>query len=198
MKKRPESIGTGSDTAEDLPPEVTGAVVADPRMTQIRELMFGSASRDLDRRIKDVSSRLDDEVGRLSSMFERRLSGVEAQFSPILERLAVDIRDESDARATAVSDSEARLTQALRVQRDELQQQVRRLVEALGDADARHLDAVATLEGLLQDASRAGRQVVDTVRHELQADKVAREDLADMLTELAVRLRKDVSDPASG
>ena len=104
----------------DKAPVVAGIEAGDHKMDQIRELMFGSVVRDFDRRIQEVSERMESELTRLANDYEKRVAALEARLDPQIEKLGTQLRQESAARTSALDDVDVRFSQAQRTQRSEV------------------------------------------------------------------------------
>ena len=104
----------------DKAPIAAGIEAGDHKMDQIRELMFGSVVRDFDRRIQEVSERMESELARLANDYEKRVATLEARLDPQIEKLGVQLRQESAARTSALDDVDVRFSQAQRTQRSEV------------------------------------------------------------------------------
>ena len=163
--------------------------VADNKMEQIRELMFGGVVRDFDRRIQDVSERMESELARLASDYEKRVAALEARLDPQLEKLATQLRQESTARTSALDDVDVRFSQSQRTQRSEINAILQQHEDSATAAEARARDALSQLDARTQAALQAVRDALASARNELGGQKLAREDLADLMAEVSLRLR---------
>lgn len=165
------------------------AEVSDNKMDQIRELMFGSVVRDFDRRLQEASERTENELARLSADYEKRVTVLEARLGPQIEKLNTQLRQESAARISTIDDVEMRFSQAQRSQRNEINAVLQQHEDNATAAEARARDALAQLDQSTQAALQAARDALASARNELGGQKLAREDLADLMAEVALRLR---------
>ena len=159
------------------------------KMEQIRELMFGGTVRDFDRRMKELTEKLEAEAARISADYEARIAALENRIAPQIEKLVQQLRQESTARQDALADLDTRIGQSLRTQRTEInavQQQHEDQAEA---AEARAREALAQSEQKTQAALQQLRDALAAARTELGGEKLAREDLADLMAEVSLRLR---------
>lgn len=176
-------------------PEAANADASDNKMDQIRELMFGGVARDFDRRIKEVGDRMESEFSRLSADYEKRIAALEARLDPQIEKLHAQLRQESAARISALDDVDVRFGQAQRTQRSEVNAVLQQHEDSATAAESRMSDALARLDERHQAALQSVRDALISARNELGDQKLAREDLADLLAEVSLRLRgaQDVS-----
>lgn len=159
------------------------------KMEQIRELMFGGTVRDFDRRMKEIGDRLEAEVARISGDYEARLAALEARLNPQIEKLVQQLRQESAARQSALDDLDARQAQSLRTQRNEINAVLQQHEDQAEAAEARAREALAQSEQKTQAALQQLRDALGAARTELGGEKLAREDLADLMAEVSLRLR---------
>lgn len=173
----------------DKTPVVAGIEAGDHKMDQIRELMFGSVVRDFDRRIQEVSERMESELARLANDYEKRVATLEARLDPQIEKLGVQLRQESASRTSALDDVDVRFSQAQRTQRSEVNAVLQQHEDSATAAEARAREALAQLDQRTQAALQSVRDALASARNELGGQKLAREDLADLMAEVSLRLR---------
>jgi hypothetical protein len=173
----------------EKPPVAANMDAGDNKMDQIRELMFGGVVRDFDRRIQEVTERMESELARLASDYEKRVAALEARLDPQLEKMAAQLRQETAARTNALDDVDVRFSQAQRTQRSEVNAILQQHEDSAVAAEARARDALAQLDARTQGALQAVRDALASTRSELGGQKLAREDLADLMAEVSLRLR---------
>ncbi|MFT4257375.1 MAG: hypothetical protein QM599_10520 [Pseudoxanthomonas sp.] len=182
--------------------DVPAAANAEPgdKMEQIRELMFGGTVRDFDRRMRELGDRLEAETARIVADYEARLAALESRIAPQIEKLVQQLRQESAARKDALDDLDSRFGQALRSQRNELDTVLQQHEDNAEAAAERAREALAQSEQKAQAAHQQLREALAAARTELGGEKLAREDLADLMAEVSLRLRgaQDVVAGRSG
>jgi len=177
-------------TAVLAPVETSTTGIPDERkMEQIRDILFGGLSREYDRRFQEMGERLKREVARIESDVERRLSSMDSRLESLAERSQSQLRQESSARTTALDDLDTRISQAMRTQRGELSSAIVNLEKDLATVDIRSREATAHLGVELAAALQALRETLAREHEQIHETKLGREDLADMMTEIAMRLR---------
>lgn len=159
------------------------------KMDQIRELMFGGVVRDFERRLKELTERLESDVARISEDYQKRIAALESRLDPQIERLQGQLRQEVAARTGALDDVDTRFNQALRTQRGELNAVLQRHEDDAAAAEARTREALAQLEEQIKLAIQGVKDNLSSARTQLAGEKLAREDLADLMAELSLRLR---------
>lgn len=170
-------------------PDAANSDASDNKMDQIRELMFGGVVRDFDRRIKEVSDRMESELSRLAADYEKRVAALEARLDPQIEKLNTQLRQETAARTSALDDVDVRFSQAQRTQRSEINAVLQQHEDSANAAEARARHALSQLDERTQAALQAVRDALASTRNELGGQKLAREDLADLMAEVSLRLR---------
>lgn len=175
-----------------------GAEGGDRKMDQIRELMFGGLVRDFERRLKDLADRLDGEVARMTDDYHKRIAALEARLDPQMERMLAQMRQETTARAAAIDDVDTRFNQTLRAQRGELNAVLQRHEDEAAASETRAREALSQLEGRVGQSFQAIKDTMSAAHAQLQREKVARDDLSDLLAELSLRLRGTQELPGNG
>lgn len=157
-------------------------------LDKVRDILFGSQMRDLDRRFAKVEERLANETADLKEDLRRRLAAVEQFARTETETLVQRIRAEHDERSELTA-SLSRDLQAASAALDkrigglddqlarahrELRQQILEVQQRLADEMRDKIDAVV---------ARLNREADD-----LRNDKADRVTLAALFTEMAMRL----------
>ncbi|MCB1577221.1 MAG: hypothetical protein KDI81_07735 [Xanthomonadales bacterium] len=170
---------------------------AERNVDQIRDILFGGQMRDYERRFQELGQRLEAEMARLRESQDKRLAQIDKRVDEQFDKLSKQLRQEISDRNQAVDDLETRMQQAARTARAEINNALDGLGGELGAVDERLRDALAELGSALNE--RASEAAASLARNsaELRADKVGREDLSALLTELALRLKGDFELPKS-
>ena len=169
---------------------------ADRNVDQIRDILFGGQMRDYERRFLEMGQRLEAEMARLRDSQDKRLAQIDKRVDEQFDKLSRQLRQEVTDRAQAVDDLESRVQQAARTARSEINNAFDGLGGELKSVDERLREALAELSSVLDErASEAASSLVHTST-ELRAEKVGREDLSALLTELALRLKGDFDLPS--
>ena len=167
------------------PPAESG----DRNVDQIRDILFGGQMRDYERRFVEITQRLEQEGTRLRSDIEKRLDGLEQRLDAQLEKLGKLLRQEVGDRGKGLDDLESRLMQAARSSRSEITAALELAQQESAQADERARKALNELDASLKAAVSASNAALIGARDELRSEKVSREDLAALFTEVAMRLK---------
>lgn len=177
---------TGGRTSVD---KNASAETGDRNVDQIRDILFGGQMREYERRLQEMMQRFDQESLRLREDFERRAVAIERRLDESVDRLGKLVRQESSDRAQSLDDLESRLQQAARTARGEVNTALAGLQQEIHSADERLRAAVGQLDVALHQAGDSANAMLVATRDELRGEKVSRDDLAALLTEVAMRLQ---------
>ena len=162
---------------------------------KIRDILFGAQMREYDRRFTRVEERLIKEASELREDTRQRFDSLEAfiksEFAALSDRLKAENRQRDEMGTelnTRLQDSAKTLERKL-MQLDELTAQNQQALRA------QMLDQAKTLNDELRrkydELAQALAREADSLRH----DKTDRAALADLFSELALRLNHDFKLP---
>ena len=162
---------------------------------KIREILFGGQMRDYEQRFADLEKRLTKNIELISGNFEKRIDRLNTYAKREIEKLSEQVKDERKARREEGKQGSRELK--------DLAQQVEtwcvELEEQIGTEaqDLRGLlqEQGEELNGLISDTHDQLSKTLASETRSLADDKLAREDMAALLTEVALRLKKDFKLP---
>ena len=162
---------------------------------QIREILFGGQMRDYEGRFVDLENQLVQRMDRMSAEFEKRIERLNTFAKREIDKLSERIKTERKDRVADVKSS-ARDLKDMTNQvegwfgevEDRLDNEAKDLRNALHDQS----DELAALIAETRDQLNAA--LVNETRSLADA-KLAREDLAGLLSEVSLRLTKDFKLP---
>ncbi len=174
-----------------------GTIDEGQNVDRIRDILFGSQMRDYDSRFQRVEERLSREAQELRADVQKRLEALEAFMKGEGESMSNRVKTEQWERAQAIE----------RIGR-ELGDTARRLDEKLGGLDEQRSNEIRDLRHQLLEQSKALsneiREKHDALKagldHEAQQIRGAmtgREALAEMLSEVSLRLKGDFRVPGA-
>ena len=159
-----------------------GAGVAN--LDKVRDILFGTQMREVERRFARLEERLLKETQELKDDVKRRLDALEAFARNETESLADQLRGERGERIESTRTLERRdttLDEQLTKGNRELRQQMLEQHQRLSDDIRQKVDDV--LASLARETG------------ELRADKADRATIASLLTEMAMRLTNELRLP---
>jgi len=165
---------------------------------RIREILFGSRMREYAQRFLQIEERLVRETADLKAEYGRRLESLEAQnrqeSASLMGRLNTERRERAESAeriSRELSESVKSLDRRLRYTDEQVSKDVRELRQLMFD---RHRSLSDELTRSLATQGTLQNRRID----ELQAHALDRFELADLLTELALRLRGEFRIPGEG
>ena len=186
MVRKPTNKSQSSDaSAEDI----------EGNVDKIRQILFGGQMRDYEQRFDAMEKRLTQNVERVSREFERRLEKLDTYTRREVDKLGDQLKTERKDRT--IDDKKAA---------GELQNLVEQVETWFAEVDEQLASEAKGLRKALLDQSEElstyVQETYDQMTAELQKEadeladkKLAREDLAALLTEAATRLKKDFKLP---
>lgn len=163
----------------------------DGNVDKIREILFGGQMRDYEQRFADLETRLAKNVEQISSGFEKRLDRLDIFARRELEKLAEQVKDERKARR----DEGKQGSKELKELAQQLESWCAELEEQIG-SETQQLRGLLSeqgeeMSGMISDTHDQLSKSLAAETRSLADGKLAHEDLATVLTELAARLKKD-------
>lgn len=174
---------------------VSAASEEDPNVNKIRDILFGGQMRDYDRRFAELDSRLAADVERLAKDLSTRMDNLESyiarELGAITERLAQE-KNERAADREASQEEMRELAKQSSQQLSALDEQASTEVRSLRTALLQQSNEMAEM---LREAHEALAAETKKQSQSLEDRKVAREELAAMLSEVALRLNGEFDLP---
>jgi len=162
---------------------------------KIREILFGGQMRDYDGRFAELENQVTQRIERMSTEFEKRVERLNNYAKREIDKLSERIKTERQDRV-ADTKSNARdlkdATQQVEGWFGEVEDRLDAETKDLRNTIHEQSDELAALIAETRDHLNAAL-VSET--HDLANSKLAREDLAGVLSEVALRLTKDIKSP---
>lgn len=167
----------------------------DGNIDKIRDILFGSQSRDFERRFNRMEERLSNDVAEMRDETRKRLDALEEYIKSEVKSLTERLAGEQNSRADAVKELSGELKdlshnfdkkmttlneQTARSESDLRQQILTQSKNLTDEIQKRHNDLLASLQ-------RESTEIRD--------DKADRHALAELFTEMAMRLTNDFKLP---
>lgn len=169
---------------------------ADRNVDQIRDILFGGQMRDYERRFQEFGQRLEAEMARLRESQDKRHAQLDKRLDEQFEKLSKQVRQEITDRTQAVDDLESRIQQSARTARGEINSALDAHAHELSRTDERLREAIAELAAALNDRASEASASLTRASNDLRTEKVGREDLSALFTELSLRLKGDFDLPS--
>jgi hypothetical protein len=163
---------------------------------KIRAILFGNQMRDYDVRFTRLEERLGKEMTELREDLRRRSDSLESYMRLEVEALSNRIRNEYSERAEALKDLGGSLDNLNKV----FEKRTRQLDEDLSKGQRELRQQILELGKTLTDKLRGNNdEITRLLEHELaqlRAGKVERSALANLFTDLAIRLNNGLVNSA--
>ncbi len=181
---RKQSQGARPD-AEDL----------DGNVDKIREILFGGQMRDYEGRFADLEKRLTLQTDRMGKELEKRIERLNTYAKREIDKLSERIKTERKDRIADGKSGERELKDMSR----QVEGWYTELEERL-EADSQDLrnsmhEQSEDLSALIAETRKHLSDALADEKRSLDDAKLAREDLAELLSELSLRLTKDFKLP---
>lgn len=186
MARKPTNKSRPSDASTE---DIEGNV------DKIRQILFGGQMRDYEQRFDTMEARLTQNMERVSHDFERRLERLDAYVRREVDKLGEQIKSEKKDRTT----DGKKTAEELQYLVEQVETWFAEVDEQLA-SEAKELrnSILEQCEGLSTQIRETYEQMTAELRKEadeLADKKLAREDMAALLTECAMRLKKDFKLP---
>lgn len=181
--------------SDDALPAVTGEGAGTASLEKVRDILFGSQMREVERRFARLEERLVKETRDLKDEVKKRLEALELYATRETGTLADQVKQEHSQRSEAVGRIARELTdmgQSLERRTSVLDEQLSR-----GQRELRQ-QMLEQHQRLSEDVRQKVDDVLATLAreaHELRTDKTDRQALAALLKEMAMRLTDDFRLP---
>ena len=187
----------GKQTKAHPAAEVAGAIEESGNVDRIRNILFGSQMRDYEGRFQRLEERLAKDAAEQRADLQKRLAALETFMKGEVESMTARAKSETTERGRAME----------KLGRD-LAETAKALEHKIGGLDEQAAKGVRDLRQQLLDQSKALSDEMKQRHDETQAGLASeaqqirnamtgREALADMLTEVALRLKNEFRVPGA-
>ena len=192
-RKGKRAMATSAESNDHIAPERLSPEVSN--VEKIREILFGGQMRDYDKRFARVDEILAKEIETLRNDLKKRLDTLEAFIHEEVEAANQRVSAERAERTAALKELDRGLREAETTSEKLFTQVEEALSKGTTDLRTRLLEQSKTLTAEIEEKHRALSALLDRDVRTLQEDKTDRAALADLFTELALRLKKDFALP---
>jgi DNA repair exonuclease SbcCD ATPase subunit len=179
-------VNADGNTAKDL--NKLSQNTPSGNIDKIRDILFGNQMRDYDRRFSRLEERIQRENAELKEEIRKRLDALESYIRNEVDAVSSRLKSEQDERSATVREVARELkdvTQALEKKTTQLDDQLNRNHREIRQSA---LDQSKQLMDEIQSKHNSLSQALERAIHELTVDKMERSGLADLFTEMALRL----------
>ncbi|MBN1292251.1 MAG: hypothetical protein JXB48_10460 [Candidatus Latescibacteria bacterium] len=158
---------------------------------KIRDLLFGSQMQDYEKRFNHLEEMLTAQITNLQNETRKWFDSLESFVKKELDSLSDRLSNEKTDRIAAVKE----LSQELKKTAETIQNKIDDVSEktAANDKEVRRqiLDQSKMLRGEALDNKKEISDALHKAEHQLREDKVDRTAFANMLSEMALRIKEE-------
>lgn len=218
--KTKTDISAASDESVSVAP---GNATID-ELERLRDILFGSQSRTLDKRLADLEAELrksrqeltdlvNDKVGALTETMNAQTADIRREFGEKLDKQEADhsaqvrtmqkdlterLERQASEQVTQLDTAQKGLANSIEKLAADFPRQIRETHKELSSQiekmSGEQAERVRTLQNESRQRNDNLRQELLNIAASLEGKKASREDLGQMLMELGLRLRKESSD----
>jgi len=190
----PQSSGRRSVNRPQLS---TGDLGAGGNLDKVRDLLFGTQMRDMEKHFARLEERLQKDLTELKEETRGRFESLEVFLRKEIESLTDQLKAEQEARQQAALTLTQELTETAKAFDQRTNQVEEHIVKTQRELRQHILDQSRTLRDEFWDRYRELSEATDRGIQELRAEKTDRATLAVLLTELAMRLGNEYLLPGN-
>jgi hypothetical protein len=173
-----------------------GEVVERPgNVDKIRDILFGSQMRDYDKKFARLEERLLQETADLREEVKRRLSALEAYIKGEVATLEDAQRMERNERCDSIRALAGELKESATTWEKKSAQVDEQNAKAHRDTRQQILEQAKNLNGEMEQGHSNLKSKLDRESNEIRAMLTDRLALADLFSELSMRLRNEFNMP---
>ncbi|MDJ0884826.1 MAG: hypothetical protein QNJ48_11735 [Desulfobacterales bacterium] len=177
-------------------PKDNPAVTAEPEnIDKIRDILFGSKERQYDQKFSSLETAIQKEISDLRSETKKSMASLENYVKKELASLTDQLRTEQDERHEATESLVATIDSARKALERKLSQLSDKTVAGQRDLQEQLLQQSKNLLEEIHDKHEALSADLERATQELRVEKTDRIELANMLMEVALRLKEEFELP---
>lgn len=165
---------------------------------KIRSVIFGDQMRDYDKKFNRLEERMTQDITDLREETREHFSSLEAHITRELDSLVNRLRTEQDERTTGAQEMQRELRQLTQDLDQKLSQLDNSTSETQRDLRQQILDQSKSLREEMRQKFQEMIHCLENESEELKANKVGRALMANLLTEMAVRLNNEFEMEVEG
>lgn len=164
---------------------------------RIRNILFGTQMRDYDSRFQKLEDRLTKASNELRSELQKRLDGLESLIRSETESLRNRLRTEQSERSHALERLGRELVETARVLERNISQLDEQTAKDIRDLRQQMLDQSKALSTEIKERHEQLQAGLDSEATQIRGAMTARESLAEMLSEVSLRLKGEFRVPGA-
>ena len=162
---------------------------------KIRDILFGAQMRDYDKRFARLEDRLMKDAEALREEMRKRLDALESYVKQEAEALSQRLKTEKSERGEAVKDLGRELRDSAKAIEKKIAQLDDDFNAGQGELRAKILEQFKALSTEIKESHKALTAALNDESHSLRSDLTDRVALADLFSEVSLRLKKEFELP---
>ena len=162
---------------------------------KIRDILFGSNMRDYEKRFARLEERMTKSSDALRDDLKKRFDALESYVREEVESLGQRLKNEKSERTEALKELTRESRDSSKVLEKKLSQLEDAVETAQGDLRARILEQSKALANQIQKSKEELEKALEIEAETLRNEKTDRAALADLFTEVALRLKGELELP---
>jgi len=198
-KAKPQVRGKGK---AEVKPEA--AVANDPSgegpdeaqsIDRVRDILFGSQARQFEQKFAHLEALLQKEITNLREESRKRFDSLENYMKKEFDAQAEQIQTEQNERTDSVEDLSAKLNKTNKTLEKKISQLGEKVATGQRDLQGQILEQSKKLMDEIREKDEKLSAALDQSVKELRHEKIDRLALANLLTEVALRLKEEFETP---
>jgi hypothetical protein len=185
------------DNNYTAPRQENGVIDESGNVDRIRNILFGSQMRDYDGRFQKLEERLAREAGELRGELQRQLQALEAFMKGEAESMANRVKGEQSERAQAIQQLAREMGETVRGIELKISNLDGQAAKDIRDLREQLLEQSKALNAELKDKHDQMKGHLEREAGQIRDAMTGREALAEMLTEVALRLKNEFRVPGA-
>jgi hypothetical protein len=172
-----------------------GRIEESDNVDRIRNILFGSQMRDYDGRFQKLEERLAREAGEVRSELQRQLQALEAFMKGEAESITNRLSAEQSERRQVIEHLAHDMTERARGLEVKINQLETQAATDIHDVREQVLEQLKTLGAEMNDKHEQLKGHLDREARQIRDTMTGREVLAEVLSEVALRLKNESRVP---
>lgn len=172
-----------------------GEIREGQNVDKIRDILFGSQMRDYEKRFVRLEERMVKASEALRDEVKKRFDTLEAYVGQELEALGQRLKTEKAERGESLKELTRETRDTSKAHEKRMSQLDEQLSEAQTELRARILEQSKALTGAIQKSRTEVEAALEAEAETLRTEKTDRAMLADLFSELSLRLKDELTLP---
>ena len=185
------------DSHEQNPNQPNGAIDESQNVDRIRNILFGSQMRDYDGRFQRLEERLVRDASEVRGDLQKRLEALEAFMKGEVESMTNRVRAENTERTQALGKLAHDLGETARGLDLKINNLDAQAAKDIRDLRAQLLEQSKALSGEIREKHEQMKTGLEQEAQQIRGAMTGREALAEMLSEVSLRLKNEFKVPGA-